>query len=371
MRRLLALAVVALAVLAACGQPHQDLMDVRNALNKTDNSAFTYKYTDTDITTKRSVEVDVDSQDSFRTSATLSLNGTPLLDEMLVDDAVALRLRDPAQWNPAANTPLAPILGSGKWVVDPAGAPPVLFAGNQQDITKTGIDPLSDALNATQYVRAVMALGVNVIRFNKDSLDYRPDEDPFRKYVDDDIKAGLVRYDVVPPALPRTANASQPGRLPDARFFRRLSIYVKNGRMVRVLEVVDFEDQPDMLKAKREHKPKFLLQQLDQLRKGAGENPVRQRAMSIYVLGTGQNDVALPPGAIKANLGTLVSSGALARLPGAPVYQAPTTTIPSFGIPTPTPSPKSSSAPSPSASPRAAPRPPATPSARPSPAYSP
>jgi len=290
-------------------------------MTATENAAHMYRYTDT--SGGQTVAVTVTTQDSFRSLVTIAVNGKPYFDEALVDDAIAIRLRDPKSWNPAANTPLAPLLASGNWVVDPAAAPPVLSTDQSQDVTTTGKDPLSDGLDAFEYVTAVSAEAFTIVKFNKDDLNYRPDEDPFRGLVDADIQNGLQRYDAVPPGLPRSPS-TQGGaaRLPDSRFFRRLSIYVKHGEVARVLEHVSFEDQPDMKKAKKEGKPKFLLNQLAQLREGIGDNPVRQRDMEIEVLDVGGNiTVSIPPNAARANLGSLIRSGALLRLPG--LKQAP------------------------------------------------
>ena len=96
----------------ACGQPHQDLADVRRAMTSTENASHVYQYTDT--AGGRSVSVTVALQDSFRSRASLAVNGQPLLDEALVDDGIGLRLLTPGKWNPAAGTPLRPSTSTGK-----------------------------------------------------------------------------------------------------------------------------------------------------------------------------------------------------------------------------------------------------------------
>jgi hypothetical protein len=313
-RRLVAIAAI-LTFLASCGEPQEDLRDVRRAVSRAVASSHAMRYTET--VGGRTVEVSFRVEDAFLSDAILTLDGVPLFEEKLIDDAIAVRLLAPDLWNPASGTPLAAILGSGKWVVDPAGAPPVLFTQTEgRDITDVGFDHIFDAANALEYVRAVAEQSRRVVRFNKDSIEYRPAEDPFRKLVDADDREDIVRYDAVPLILPRSAEQTG-GRNepPDSRYFRKLGIYVKDGRIVRILEVIDFERHEEIRKAKERGRPKFLLDMLVTLRRGVGDSPVRPRRMSIHILPAGEVGIAMPADALTANLGSLLESGALAKLP--------------------------------------------------------
>jgi hypothetical protein len=317
--RAVSLIVSLVFVGAACGQTHEDARDVHRFLTRTDNAPHVLRYTEQ--AEGRTVEVVLRVDDSFRSSETLSVNGQPLVEEVVSDDAAAVRLLAPDKWNPGRGTPLEPILGSGKWVLDPAGAPQIFFVTlGQHGITDAGKDELADAQNAFQYVRAVADQALTISKFNKTDLFYRPSLDPFKNLVERDERRGIKRYDAVPPVLPRTAAGGRQGagQLPDSRFFRKLSIYVKGGQVVRVLEVVNFERHEEIRKAERLGKPKYLLRVLTGLRKGLGENPVRQRRMSIEVLSAGRPvKIALPRDAVQANIGSLLRSAQFAQLPGA------------------------------------------------------
>jgi hypothetical protein len=320
-----ALAAVGLMAIfcVACGEPHQDISDTRRAISRTEAIPHVIRYREQ--AGSRVVEVSLRVEDSFRSQVIVKLDGVPLFEEALVDDAVAVRLLAPDRWNPAEGTPLAAMLGSGRWVVDPAGAPPVLLEASEvRPITGTGVDAVFDAENAMEYSRAAVQQARGVARFNEDSLQYRPSEDPFRDLVDADQNAGIVRFDAVPPPLARSREQAGGGfRLPDVRFFRKLAVYVKNGRVIRVRELIDFEHHRELLKAKSERKPKYLLEVLDGLRKGEGDTPVRPRFMSIDVVSQGGRvDVALPSDSVTANLGSLLESNALSKLPTAAQLKA-------------------------------------------------
>jgi hypothetical protein len=344
-KRTVAVAVVLLLAASACGEPNEQIRNVRRALDRTRSQPHQYVYTER--ADGRTIEVRVKVDDSFRSATTLSLDGEPLLQQVVVDDAVALKLPSPGEWNPAAGTPLEELLGSGKWVIDPAGAPPVLFTSEDEgDILDVGRNEIADALNAFDYAEAAAGGARQVIRFSKESLDYFPSEDPFRDLVDDDDKAGITRYDAVPPALPRTNEGQRgPESLPGARVFRKLSIYVKDERVVRILEAIDFESHRELVKAKEEGGPEFLLDMLSGLRRGLGQEPLRTRTMSVEVTER-EADIELPSG-VQANIGELLASNALSRLPGDAPEEEEQDDRPRnpSGLPTPAPAESPASSP--------------------------
>lgn len=313
-RRLLAPLLALLVLAAACGEPRRFINDVRRAISKTQSGPHEYRYTEE--AAGHEAEVVVSVEDSFRSSASLSLNGVPLLEQVVVDDAVALRLPSPGRWNPAANTPLESLLGSGRWVIDPAGAPPVLFASEAEgDVTDVGTDLIGDAINAFDYALASATGARDVIKFNRESLDYFPADDPFRSFVEEDEDAGITRFDAIPPVLPRTNEGQRgPDALPTERTFRKLSVFIQDGRLVRILEQIDFESHRDLKKAQEEGKPRFLLDVLEGLRRGIGEDPIRSRKMSVEITSR-EADVKLPSDGVQANIGELLESEALTKLP--------------------------------------------------------
>lgn len=304
-------------ILPACGEAGSDAREMREALGRTRSRPHRYVYTET--AGGRDIDVEVMVQDSFRSRTELSLDGVRLLEQVVVDDAAAIRLGAPERWNPGEGTPLESILGSGQWVVDPAGAPALLLAEEGSgDITDVGNDPILDAVNVLDYAQAAADQSKEVIRFDKNSIEYRPALDPFRDLVDADDREGIVRYDAVPPDLPRTAEGQRGAEeIPGTQFFRKLSVYVKDDRVVRVLENIDFESHEEIVKAKERGRPRFLLDVLVGLRRGVGDDPVRSRQMAteIEVLDRSER-VELPSDARTANIGQLLESAALSKLPG-------------------------------------------------------
>lgn len=305
--------MLAAVLAAACGGGEKDAEVVRRFLDRAEAGPHVYRSVETAEGSKIETTVRVD--DSFRSQTTLTMDGVPLLDQIVVDDAVAIRLLAPDRWNPAAGTPLEAILASGEWVVDPAGAPPVFLpSGEQRSIlSDVGADPLFDAQNAIEYARQAVDAAVDVEKFSPDSIDYRPSEDPFRDLVEADERRGIERYIAQPPLLPRTEEQLQ--RIPGPDAFRRLSVYAKGNELVRVHEFIDFESHPELVKAKERRQPRFLLELLQALRRGIGEEPVRPRSWTLEVVSRGDPvEIALPSPARTANLTELIGSGRFAEL---------------------------------------------------------
>ena len=136
------------------------------------------------------------------------------------------------------------MLASRRWVLDSAGAPSA-FATAATDQT-LGDDPIADARAVFAYVDRAIDEAVRVVEFNPESLEYRKDEDPFETPKDG---SGVARYDFERANLPK---ASQTGGganqvTPDARHFRKMSVYVKDKRIIRVVEKIDVESRLDDL----------------------------------------------------------------------------------------------------------------------------
>lgn len=313
-RRWLAAAAAFGLLATACSPSESDVQILRRALDRTEAGPHAYRYVEN--ADKRSVEIFVRVEDSFRSQATLALDGVPLLEQVVVDDAVALRLLAPNAWNPATGMHLEPILATGDWLVDPAGAPSVFLPSTEQQsiLTDVGVDPLFDAQNAIEYVRQAVDAAGTVQKFSPDSIFYKPSEDPFRDAVEADERRGIERFVAVPPPLPRTEEQVQ--RLPGPRFFRKLSVYLRDNRTVRVLEVVDFESHEELVKARERREPRFLLEMLSALRKGEGEDPIRPRSWTLEITSQRERiDVALPAQSRTVNLEALTASDRLAQLP--------------------------------------------------------
>jgi hypothetical protein len=179
-------------------------------------------------------------EDDFRFKARLSVNDQDVVDEVVNDDALAVRFIDTSglpqflDTTSGGDSPLA-ILGQRRWVLDPAGAPPVGISATEEKYA--GIDPVIDSLATFSYARQAITEGSGVHKYNPESIDYRPQEDPFPTPRD---KSGIDRYDVEAPPFPKPDAVAQSGNA-EAAFaeiaqFRKLSVYVKDGRVIQVRE---------------------------------------------------------------------------------------------------------------------------------------
>lgn len=257
MRRRRAL-VVALALttlaLTACGGPDNSTEDdLRAAIARTERLARTFVYTEkSGGDTNRVVGL---IEDDFRSKARLTVDDKPVFDQVQSDDVLAVRFLDsarvssmlddptdtpkPAQAKPADAVDPVEALGTHRWVLDPAGAPPLVQT--EKVDRQLGEDPVLDALNVFTYLRGAIGGAARVIKFNPDSLDYRPKEDPFPH-----PKGDVIRYDLERPRLPRASiDSGGAPPLPGDIHIRKMSIYVDHGLVIRVLEQVDPAERLD------------------------------------------------------------------------------------------------------------------------------
>jgi hypothetical protein len=270
---------LALAVpgLAACGEPEDNEDRLLQAISRTDRLAYNFVYEDTrpdpgdlpDIVIESGGQEQVVEsgprvfgesrvqgvvEDDFRFKAQLSLAGRPTMEKVVSDDTVAVRLLDPSQLNrfvdrdvvdsvktdtdrPGISVPEA--LQSGRWVIDPEGAPQQLQGVSAE--REQGIDPILDALTTFEHVRAAIDKAESVDRFSKDDLDpaYRTSEDPFPAPDED---SGVIRYDLRRPRLPAVGAIGGSGQpdVAETEHFRKMAIYVNDeGRVIQVLEKVE------------------------------------------------------------------------------------------------------------------------------------
>jgi hypothetical protein len=345
-RRAWLLVVVAMAMLASsCGSPDEGADDkLRAAIRATEKVSRTFSYEEKAGSHAFAVEGAV--EDDFRYTAKVKLNDSPLFEEVVDDDAVADRLLEADSIGflalPGVSaTPAAKALVNRQWVLDPTGAPVLLVSANT--VRRLGDDPVVDSLTVFRYLELVLRQQ-RVVKFDKNSLEYRPQEDPFPT-----PKAGsdVIRYDFFPPKLPKasdtagTANQAVPG----PQHFRKMVVYVRKGRIIRVLEQFDVVGKLDELKRNYDLQPDpavpaakqaaIAIDAINVVRRGQGEQPIRPREMSLSLTKLGDAvKVALPAEAtLTGDLSILRNRGKQARRattsttvpPGA----ATTTTTPS------------------------------------------
>jgi hypothetical protein len=326
---------------------------LRAALGKTEHLAhrFVYRETFASKVEKRETEVQGLVEDDLRYKARLSVGGVAVLDEAVSDDALAVRLIQPTALAeflrrpkekgkggsgvgsdepgaPEAPTPIGsgedapdPVaaLRSRRWVLDRAGAPAV-FSANPAEERGLGEDPVLDALDIFAHVSRAIDEAAYIAEFNEESIEpvYRRDEDPFDK-----PKKGskVIRYDFAAPKLPKASDRAGGNQVtPDARHFRKMAVYVKDGLVLQVSEVIDvaarLDDLADVYETKfpKDRKPgevaAVAIDALNTIRTGQGQDPIRLRTMSYNLKDLGDTvKVEMPTEVVETSLSLLQNRG--------------------------------------------------------------
>jgi len=331
------LAIAALGLLASgCAKNEDDSAEVRDLVDATSPNAFRFIY-----------EVEQDGkayrvqgliEDDLRYKVQLSVDGRPALEQVVVDDAVAVRFLAPGLVDSfvdqehseavelATNIPGATVLEAlhaQRWVLDPVGAPSLLRTareeGERDQEVASSDDPIFDARTALAYVRSIAARQP-MVRYDPESLEptYRADEDPFLAPEDG---SGVTRYDSVVFPLP---NASSAGGgtgavFPDYFNMRRMAVYAKDGKVISVREhthltprqvedlseyiTIVLEDTApksvvdDFVRTLRQlpddKVPQFLLDGVNAFRDSSGQDPLRFRSMAFEIQDLGDESISV------------------------------------------------------------------------------
>ena len=327
------LLLVATLGLTACNGSTDAEKRLREALHNTEKLSNTFLYTETvhDTAGDRATDVRGLVEDDFRYKARVAEDGKPVLDEVVSDDAIAVRFLDPgamvhflrkgappagstsAQPAPSGGPATADVLATRRWVLDTAGAPSAFATSNTDQ--KLGDDPIADARQVFAYVEQAMNEAARVVEFNPESLEYRKDEDPFPTPAN---HSGVTRYDFERPNLPKAAQTGTGSNqvTPDTRHFRKMSVYVKDKRVIRVMEKVDVESRLKDLAQIYDTKfpadrPKaevaaIAVEALNVIRTGQGQDPIRMRDMEFSL-----KDLGAP---VKVDMPSDTTRGSLALL---------------------------------------------------------
>ncbi|MDQ3946674.1 MAG: hypothetical protein M3357_16285 [Actinomycetota bacterium] len=326
---------------------------LRAALRATEHLAHRFAYRETFVSEaeKRETEVRGLVEDDLRYKARVSVGGVAVLDEVVSDDALAVRLIQPAALDeflrrptekgksgsgvgseepgaPEAATPIGsgddapdPVaaLRSRRWVLDKAGAPAV-FSANPAEERGLGEDPVLDALDIFAHVERAIDEAAYVGEFNEESIEpvYRKDEDPFAK---PEKGSEVIRYDFAAPKLPKASDRAGGNQVtPDARHFRKMAVYVKDGRVLQVSEVIDVASRLDDLaevyetRFPKDRKPEEVaavaIDALNTIRTGQGQDPIRLRTMSYNLKDLGDPvTVDMPGEVVETSLSLLQNRG--------------------------------------------------------------
>jgi len=267
--------------LAGCGEQDDTTRAlVLEALSKAITSPHTFVHVDQDLNHKTTVSAEI--ADSLRYKLLLNIDGRPIWQKVVRDDAVADLFLDPkedttyagAGSSPAVNVvtdyqaiagflpkdipppaldklprtqPLQPSLAllalqQGKWVIDPTGAPVLPNVGTAEEQLATS--PFLRPLLMLAAVRAeVDRLDPQaIVKYSKDDLSpmFKPKDDPFPQ-----PDEGIDRYDVAQADLPQVTATSRDSRPdpPGIESLRKLAIYLKDGKVVQIRENFDVLDR--------------------------------------------------------------------------------------------------------------------------------
>jgi hypothetical protein len=339
-KRLIALLAVVgvLAAAPACGQRDEKKLTLTKLLQESAHSAGVFRYSDqtpqTPFGKATLAQVRGLVEDDFRYKARLTVDGADAIDEVVNDDALAVRFLDPSFVEKfttrGGDRDIRAALSARYWVTDPVGAPSI---GDAAVADRTiGIDPIVDSLSVIDYAVDAVAASGGVDKFNPEGLNYRPKEDPFPRPAQG---SGVTRWDVYPPDMPR-ADALDTGQisasLARTPVFRKMAVYVKDGRVVQIREEIGarfelldkfydyilkftekgdkraaallkkdldpIKDQPDLLAA-------VLNFALNELLRTAGEDPVRFRSMKYEFSRTQEKPAADLPFGPDVRVGSL------------------------------------------------------------------
>ena len=353
-RRRWALLLVAVALLStSCSKKKYDSTKVIDIVDATTPHSYRLSYDLTEGGTK--VDVKGIIEDDFRYKLQLSRDDKPAAEQVVVDDAVALRFLDPGlvrgyldpsvegKVDTKTNVPGASVvdaLDAGRWVLDGAGAPsPILQTATEaKKGVETPKDPLFDARTALGYVRRV-AETTFFKEYDPESINptYRKDEDPFPI---PSRGSGVRRFDAVIYPLPAASAATSGSRaLPVTQNFRKMAVYVKHGKVLAVREfigasprqlqqlrdyeeallkataddavVAGFRQRTSQLASDPDALGEFLLGGLNTFITSTGDPPIRFRSMSLEIsdLDAVSTRVDLPADVIKGDLAVIRNLG--------------------------------------------------------------
>lgn len=348
MRRAVVLVVAAAVLLVpACKREEDKKEEVKRALDRTLALSREFAYVDQEG--PRRIQVVGVVEDDYRHKARLTLNGAPVLEEVASDDALAMRFLEPtllpdflvAGAGTAAGAPaggggggisVIDALRTRRWVLDPEGAPDLHGTGG--DTRPPGEDPVFDSLTATEYVRRAVDAAIQVKLYSRDDFDpvYKAKEDPFPQPPNE---SRTKRYDLRPPPLPVAQGGAGNQEVPSLANFRKMVVYVRDGRVVQVLERIDLASKLDevitRLSLPKDTTAAQAAQAINAVRRGQGEDLIRLRTMRLEFSDLdGAAAVELPGDVVRGSL-TLVKHRGRTTVGAAaapPVTEAPPTSAP-------------------------------------------
>lgn len=336
---LLLLLVTVAGITGACKRERDQKIDVGKFIDATEQQARKFVYIDQ--TKQAQTQVAGVIEDDFRYKTRLTIGGRAIEDEVVSDDALAVRFlatdklpqylstqgqisatvpagtggAPPGSTSTSTSGGVPPVIAlqAQRWVLDKTGAPQL--AATPGDRRKLGDDPIFDAMTALEYVRKATNAAILVKKYKRDDIEpvYKEKEDPFPKPA---TGSKTVRYDLKPPQLPKADARGNSGNqtVPGQPNFRKMVVYVRDGVIVEVREQIDvaskLNDLIRLFNLPRDTSVDAAVFAINAVRGGQGEDLVRVRSMRLQFqdLG-GALTVALPTDAIPGQLTVLKYRG--------------------------------------------------------------
>lgn len=336
------------SLLGACGEGRDDGKEtLKKAIERTLRESRAFVYEEVLTGGKRTTVAGL-VEDDYRYQAELRVDEQPMHEEAGSDDALAMRALRPdavptllgdaasgAGANPIGATSPSEqaklrtsidALRQGKWVVDPVGAPSLVLSPD--DRRKAGDDPVFDAMTLLTYTERAVDSALFAARFNPDAIDpvFKADEERMLNFPRPETGAETERWDLRPPPVPKPNSLSSTGAqlVPTVVNFRFMSIYIRNGLVVQVREVIDIQSKLEDLIRDYKLPPNTTsaqaIEALNRVRTGQGAAEVirpRRMVFDLKDLG-GPNKVAMPGDAVQGTLAMVKYRGKAARVGVAP-----------------------------------------------------
>jgi hypothetical protein len=314
-KRSLAVLIVALALVAsACSPADEDQRELERSISRSELQVRAFDFVSHGTTD--AYEVTGAFADDLRYKMSLSHEGRQVIQFVVSDDALAVRLPDPDFGKQLANELGHPTvdaaLKAGKWVVDPSGAPP-LFRRDATPAAGAASDPFTSARGALRAIDAYITDARAVKEFSLEDIEYRPQYDPWRY---PEIEgAEEIRYDLVRPALPKSEAQVQTGGgagadIATVGHFRKTSVFVRDDRVHQVCSTVDIDGHEDIVRLREEglDSNPFLAGLLKLVKTGQTAVPIEPRTSIITVRYPKDVVVTLPGDAVRGKLATFLSA---------------------------------------------------------------
>jgi len=233
---------LACALLGACAAGSGSTLKADDLEQVAEESSLLAREFETEVTgAGRTIRIAGLVQDAYRYAATISLDGRPLLQEVVIDDARYVRVLDRAAFPRAP----APLLGG--WLVDRAGAPPefgtersplsllVFPPATQARMELLGGAPLFQEVTYFDDLPAVLHNGRDPSKWNPDAASYIPVDDRFQPH-----EEFGERFDALPDTFDPGSTFTSLASL--SRFFQTSAVWVRDRAIARTETVFELPE---------------------------------------------------------------------------------------------------------------------------------